>query len=231
MAFEKRFFLPEPFWLVASDEAGRGPLAGPVVGAAVGMRIDDHEVALKQLRKLKRQGVTDSKVLSGARRREILQSVGWDLRTGERTRVSFGTFWGSWSQCSPQEIDEVNILQASMKCMSTAAELVAVEENSKVVWLVDGNYCPRESKVELIHPVVGGDAKSVLIGLASLIAKETRDQLMRQIHESHPQYGFDQHAGYGTKRHREAIGRYGLTPWHRRTFQGVREHAGAAAGA
>lgn len=229
--FEKRFFLTEPFWLVASDEAGRGPLAGPVVGAAVGLRIDDHDVTLKLLRKLKRQGVTDSKALTGERRRAILQSVGWDLRHTERTRVAFGNFWGCWSQCSPEEIDQVNILQASMKCMTAAADLVAVEENSTVVWLVDGNYRPRESKVEMIHPVVGGDAKSVLIGLASLIAKETRDQLMRQIHELHPQYGFDQHAGYGTKRHREAISRHGITSWHRKTFQGVREHTGEPAGA
>jgi len=228
MAFEKRFFLPEPFWLVASDEAGRGPLAGPVVGAAVALRVEDPALALKTLRRLRRQGVGDSKTLTGPRRREILASVGWDLERGACERVGFGDLWGAWALCSSSEIDELNILQASMKCMGEAASIVAPEENSAVVWLVDGNYRPRGSRIAQIHPVVEGDAKSALIGLASLIAKEHRDHLMRELHTVHPEYGFDRHAGYGTAQHRAAIALHGITPAHRKTFQGVR---GATAGA
>lgn len=223
--FERKFFPSHaPFWLIASDEAGRGPLAGPVVAGAVALRVESHEACLKLLRRLRRWGVDDSKALSGEERQQLLTKLQWvpGSPQGSRQLLSEGLL-GAWAQIGPAEIDEINILQASLKAMRLAAEAVSALENLPVVWLIDGNRAPREAKVEWqVHTVIDGDAKSVLIGLASLIAKETRDHFMREFDQRYPGYGFSQHAGYATASHREAILRHGITPIHRKSFGTVK---------
>ncbi len=227
MAFEKKFFLPDaPFLLVASDEAGRGPLAGPVMAGAVAMRVDCPEAAAKELRRLRRRGVHDSKRLSAEERREVLRSLGWqDVLPAGEPHVWGNGLRVAWSRVEPEQIDQLNILNASLLAMRAAAEAVAEAQNLPVVWLIDGNRVPKEGREEWArHPVVDGDAKSVLIGLASLIAKVTRDRVMREYHELYPQYGFGQHVGYGTPQHLAALAEHGPCPWHRKSFAPVQAH-------
>lgn len=225
--FEKKFFPPQtPFWLVASDEAGRGPLAGPVVAAAAAMKVTCVDEARRTLLKLKRLGVNDSKVLSAPKREALLAKLAWQHGGAPLSCQSIGEeILACWSECDAAEIDQINILQASLKAMHAAARPVSVSENLPVVWLIDGNRAPREvDPAWHVHPVVDGDAKSVLIGLASVIAKDVRDRLMQHYHELYPAYGFGDHMGYPTAHHRAAIAKYGPTPIHRQTFRGVREH-------
>ena len=231
MSFEKKFFLPHtPFWIIASDEAGRGPLAGPVVAGSVAMRIDCPVQAVKRLARLRRLGIKDSKITNHEKRCELLAKLQWQSGKPALTRQAIGDgLIAAWSEVSSQEIDTINILQASLKAMSLCAQLVASSENEPVIWLVDGNRAPANVNDWCIHPVVDGDAKSVLIGLASVIAKDARDRLMQSYHELYPNFGLKQHMGYGTEAHRAAIAKYGPTPIHRQTFKGVREFIGSPA--
>ncbi len=177
------------------DEAGRGPLAGPVVAAAVIFR--DNETSLF---------VRDSKKLSESRREELYEKIHL-----EASGVAVG-------MASVDEIDELNILKASMLAMRRA--VMALNPIPSLV-LCDGNRCP-----ELPMPcdaIVGGDDKVASISAASIIAKVTRDRLMLQLHEHFPMYRFDLHKGYPTKVHREALMTYGPTKEHRRTFRPVKQ--------
>lgn len=226
MSFEKKFFLQDtPFWLVASDEAGRGPLAGPVVAGAVAMKVECPLKAVKRLGQLKRMGITDSKAIDSSRRQSILKKLAWVHGLDQSCQDIGGDLTAAWSQCSSEEIDDINILQASLKAMHEAALAVSMKEKLPIVWLIDGNRAPKfVSTSWQTHTLISGDAKSVLIGLASVIAKETRDRFMQDYDNLYPGYGLAQHAGYGTKFHREAIARLGPTPLHRKTFSGVREY-------
>lgn len=227
MSFEKKFFLPETsFWLIASDEAGRGPLAGPVVSSSVALRVDCPLLAVKRLAKLRRQGVKDSKLMKAPQRAEVLTKLQWqhDPRPLQRQLLAEGILV-SWAMCDAQEIDRINILQASLKSMRESAMAVSPSENTPVVWLIDGNRAPRDGNTDWrTETVVDGDAKSVLIGLASVVAKEIRDRLMQDYHQLYPAYGFNQHVGYGTEAHRRAITEHGITPIHRQTYAPVREY-------
>ncbi len=189
--FYERQLLAEGYkYICGVDEVGRGPLAGPVVCAAVIMPLDD--VA---------DGVDDSKKLS-AKRREAL-----DALIRERAVAL--------SVCSvgPQTIDEINILEATKLCMKMAVEGLDVAPGFV---LTDGNMT-LDIPFPQRH-VIGGDAASYSIGAASIVAKVYRDALMSEYGERFPGYGFGQNKGYGTAAHIDAIKKFGLCPIHRRSF-------------
>ena len=177
------------------DEAGRGPLAGPVVAAAVILK--DASVATR---------VQDSKKLS-AQKREIL----FDEITQEAEAIGVGIV-------DAPDIDQMNILQATMLAMKMAIEKLDVKPTQV---LVDGNRRP-DCKFPT-ETIIGGDRKIAEISAASIIAKVTRDRIMIGLHREFPQYGFDVHKGYPTKQHREALVMHGPTRVHRRSFAPVRK--------
>ena len=172
------------------DEVGRGPLAGPVVCAAVIMPA--HEVI---------DGIDDSKKLS-AKKREKLSTL---IRL---SAVAFSIFC-----VQPQKIDEVNILQATRLCMKGAVESLSVRPDFVIT---DGNMTLDIDTPQ--RPVIGGDASCYSIGAASVLAKVYRDALMDKYAELYPAYGFARNKGYGTAEHIAAIREYGLCPIHRRSF-------------
>lgn len=180
------------------DEVGRGPLAGPVVTAAV---------VLPKLFDL--PGLTDSKKLT-AKKREVLS-------------VAIKTQAVAWSmgEASVAEIDELNILHATMLAMQRA---VAGLDLPLDKILVDGNRAP-EFGVPA-EPIIGGDGLEACISAASIIAKVERDHLMKAYAESFPEYGFERNSGYPTKQHRDALLVYGATPIHRRSFAPVKRALG-----
>lgn len=179
-------------WIAGIDEAGRGPLAGPVVAAAC---ILPERVRLK--------GINDSKQLSSLQRGELLQRI---LATsGMRYGVGI---------VGPARIDEINILQASMEAMREAIERL---EPLPDYLLVDGPRMPLESIPG--KAIIRGDALSQAIAAASIIAKETRDRIMREYHQQWPYYGFDHNYGYPTREHIKALKIYGRSPIHRLSFK------------
>ena len=212
--FETQFISTYPTLLIASDEAGRGPLAGPVCAASVAVLLESAQELKSLLKTLKEWGVGDSKKIKESKRSEIAKK---DLSLlGLKSGVSL---------VSAQEIDRINILQASLKAMRLSVlGCVSDLKNVPVVWLVDGNKKPEGDKEWTVHPIVKGDSKSLMIGLASVLAKVKRDELMQTLHHQYPQYGFNQHAGYPTATHRQSIALHGPSPVHRKTFRGVREY-------
>jgi len=182
------------------DEAGRGPLAGPVVSAAVILPQD-----------FSCTGINDSKKLSEKKRCAL-----FPLIREQALAVAIGV-------SSHQEIDTINILQASLLSMKRA-----VENLSTPAGLVRPDFLLIDGKFTLDMDVdqsaiVKGDSKSISIAAASIIAKVTRDAMMKELHDRYPQYNFIQHKGYPTKAHKEAILEYGPCPVHRKTFKGVKE--------
>lgn len=171
------------------DEAGRGPLAGPVVAAAV----------ILNCRRIPK-GIGDSKMLT-ARRRETLHD---ELMSCAEVGVG---------QASVDEIDRINILRASHLAMERA---VAALATAPELVIVDGNLAPKWSWH--CQTLVGGDALCVSIAAASIVAKVVRDRQMRALHEAHPEYDWVSNMGYGTVMHRTALTRFGPTPHHRRSF-------------
>lgn len=182
-----------PGLMAGVDEAGRGPLAGPVVAAAV--ILDDlHPIA----------GLNDSKKLTAKRREKLFDEI-----KGKALCFSI-------AQASVQEIDEINILQATLLAMKRAVEGLRLKP-MKV--LVDGNRLPAiDIRAEAI---VQGDALVPAISAASILAKVHRDRLCEQMHAQYPQYGFDQHKGYGTAVHMAALQAHGPAECHRLTFAPV----------
>lgn len=182
------------------DEAGRGPLAGPVVAAAV-------ILCGKEIR-----GLADSKMLKAADRAKLA------ARIQERCHVGIGI-------ASVEEIDAINIFQATMLAMTRAAEeLCAVIGCDPVELLIDGNMTPAGRNPGWRWParaIVGGDARERCISAASIVAKEHRDAIMLAEHKHHPHYGFDRHKGYGTPEHLSALREHGPSPLHRRSFAPV----------
>lgn len=181
-------------WPVAGvDEAGRGPWAGPVVAAAV--ILNPHCTP---------SGIRDSKLLSEKRRTELAAAL-W-----KTARVGVGV-------ASVAEIDRLNIAQATLLAMSRAAANLPV---APTVCIVDGVLKPRLSCPA--YTVVGGDALSLSIGAASIIAKTARDRMMCELAVVFPAYGWDRNKGYGVDGHRDALRRHGVSPHHRRSFAPVR---------
>ena len=183
--------------LAGVDEAGRGPLAGPVVAAAV---------ILDDLNPVK--GLADSKKLSAFKREELYHMI------RERS-LCFCI-----AEASVEEIDALNILEATMLAMRRAVQGLRLTP-AKV--LVDGNRLPTLDV--LAEAIVKGDAKIPSISAASILAKVYRDHWCHQLHSQFPLYGFDRHKGYGTPEHIQALRTHGPTPWHRRNFAPVAEAA------
>ena len=172
------------------DEAGRGPLAGPVCAAAVVLPRD-----------LEIEGLNDSKKLSDKRRRVLFDEI-------TAQAVTYGIAFAT-----EQEIDEINILQATFLAMRRALAQLSIQPS---IALIDGN---RETDFGLpVRTIVKGDSLSANISAASILAKVTRDDFMLEQAKLYPEYGFDIHKGYGTKAHYEALRKYGPCPIHRRTF-------------
>ncbi|MFP4061956.1 MAG: ribonuclease HII [Halochromatium sp.] len=177
------------------DEAGRGPLAGPVCAAAV--ILDPTNSPL---------GINDSKQLSAARRERLAQEI---KASALAWAVAF---------VEVAEIDRINILQAALLAMREALQALAV---APTLALIDGNRCPSGLRCPA-QAVVRGDQTVIAIGAASILAKVARDQRMRELDRRHPGYGFARHKGYGTKAHLEALTRLGPCREHRRSFAPVR---------
>lgn len=172
------------------DEAGRGPLAGPVVAGAVILPKDCSILY-----------INDSKKLSGKKREELYEVI-----RKEALAAGIG-------MVSPQRIDEINILQATYEAMRQAIQKLSLTPD---ILLNDAVTIPQISIPQV--PIIKGDAKSISIGAASILAKVTRDRLMAEYDKLMPEYGFAKNKGYGTKEHMEAIRVYGPSPIHRRTF-------------
>lgn len=186
-------------WVCGVDEAGRGPLVGSVVAGAVVLDLN-HSI----------EGLRDSKKLTPARREFLYEQI-----------IEKSKAWGV-GEASPAEIDDINILQATMLAMRRAIEDLSDKLGH---WpdkaLIDGNRCP-----DLPIPaeaIIKGDAKEPAISAASIIAKVTRDRQMQALDRRHPQYGFAQHMGYPTEAHFAALKEFGACDEHRRSFSPVRK--------
>lgn len=187
---EKKY-MDEGYSLVAGmDEAGRGPLAGPVVAACV--ILPD---GLEDL------GINDSKKLSEKKREELFEII-------IEKAVAYAV-----CSADEKEIDEINILNATFLAMKRCTEKINIKPD---LILVDGNQKPNTGIDEVT--VVKGDSKSISVAAASILAKVTRDRIMKDFALQYPEYGFERHKGYGTKLHYEMIREYGVLPIHRRSF-------------
>lgn len=191
-SYEERFYDQGIFLVAGCDEAGRGPLAGPVIGAAV--ILPPHCLI---------EGLNDSKKLS-AKKRCILEQ---EIKTKALA-------WGL-AEIDNEEIDAINILEASKKAMLLAA--LALEIKAQAL-LIDGPFGLKQEKLPQIA-IKKGDSLSASIAAASILAKTHRDRLMVAFDRQYPQYGFAQHKGYPTAAHREAVKEHGFSPLHRRTFK------------
>ena len=188
---DKIFFNKGMKYVCGIDEAGRGPLAGPVVVASV-ILPEDSMI----------EGINDSKKISENKREKL-----YDIILDEAISYGIGII-------HQEEIDEINILQATKKGLHEAVMSMEIKPNVILVDAltgIDTLGIPYKS-------IIKGDAKSYSIGAASIIAKVTRDRIMREWDKIYPEYGFAGHKGYGTAKHIEAIKKYGLTPIHRKSF-------------
>ena len=190
LAYENEYYAQGAVHIAGIDEVGRGPLAGPVLACAV---------ILPQ--GLRIEGVKDSKKLS-AKKREILARIIKE----EACAVSIGL-------ADVETIDRINILQATIKAMTDAYNGLTVRPD---VVLIDSLRLPVGTNKQ--RAIIKGDELSMTIAAASIVAKVTRDEMMTAYHEIYPEYRFDQHKGYGTEKHINAIRTYGLCPIHRRGF-------------
>jgi ribonuclease HII len=184
--------------LCGVDEAGRGPLAGPVYAAAVVLNPE------RQIR-----GLADSKILSAEKREALFgriceHALGWHI-----------------ASASVEEIDSINILHASMLAMQRAVQGLAASGVIPDLVQVDGNRCPQVAFP--VEAIVKGDAKVRAISAASILAKVARDRDLLKLHQAYPEYGFDSHFGYPTPQHFAALEQFGATPHHRRSFAPVRK--------
>jgi ribonuclease HII len=194
--FERMYYRRGYQRIAGVDEVGRGPLAGPVVAAAVVLPLEGIEERLY-----------DSKKISSRKREELCEII-----LSKASGVGIGIV-------GQEEIDLLNIFQATLKAMALAIENLPTPPD---FILIDGNqviHIPLPQK-----PIRKGDQLSTSIAAASIVAKVTRDRMMMEWHQKYPHYNFARHKGYGTKEHREAIEKFGLCELHRKTFRGVREY-------
>ena len=196
--FDSGFTVGGSLVAAGTDEAGRGPLAGPVVAACV-VHPEDFDVI----------GVDDSKKLSEKKREELfdkIQAKALAIGVGISDNIT---------------IDQINILQATKKAMKEAfleAETRLKEKTGQSIDVLLADAVTLEELDVHQEAIIKGDAKSLSIAAASIIAKVTRDRIMLEYHRQYPWYGFDRNKGYGTKAHYQGIGAYGITPIHRKTF-------------
>ena len=194
--FEKMYYRRGYHWIAGVDEVGRGPLAGPVVAAAVILPKDGIGEKL-----------FDSKKISSKKREHLYETI-----LAKAQGVGIGII-------GQEEIDRFNILQATLKAMALAIESLPIPPD---FILIDG---PHGIKVSVPQkPIRKGDQLCNSIAAASIVAKVTRDRMMLECHQKYPQYNFAKHKGYGTKEHRRAIEKFGICELHRKTFRGVKEY-------
>ena len=186
------------------DEAGRGPWAGPVVAGAV-------VVLDRNLDPVLLNGLDDSKKLSAKKREQLYERL---FEAQEKGQVALGI-----GQASAQEIDELNILQATFVAMKRAFAALGVKPQ---IALIDGNQKPKDFPCPT-QTVVKGDARSLSIAAASIVAKVYRDRLMVDLAQKYPYYGFEKNAGYGTKAHIEGLKLHGIIPEHRKSYRPIQE--------
>lgn len=202
LAYERRLWAAGLTRIAGVDEAGRGPLAGPVVAAAVVLPVDWAHTGIDPALR----GLTDSKQLSPAQREKFFE------RLSAHPLIRFGL-----GVVEAELIDQINILQATHRAMALAlAQLDPPPEHL----LVDGRRVPSLAWPQTA--LVGGDARSYSIAAASVLAKVTRDRLMQRYDRLYPAYGFAQHKGYGTPQHLAALAQFGPCPIHRRSFAPIR---------
>ncbi len=221
--------LPSRSFIAGLDEVGRGPLAGPVVAGCAYLKWENfsHQELTKFFKFLSRLGITDSKKITSEKRMGILNHLNIDpseiksnnfycvLNEGD-LELGFSLY-----EMGPLEIDKINILNASLNSMAFAFKKCRKEKNFGEV-LVDGNKLPKDLGENLnASAIIGGDSKSLLIALASILAKEYRDHLMKKMDLLYPQYNFQKNMGYPTQLHKLAIKKFGITPIHRKSFRGV----------
>ena len=191
------------FRLVAGlDEAGRGPWCGPVVAGCV-MWINGCPDDLAHQ-------INDSKKLTPAKREVLFDKI-------IQATPAYGI-----GQTSAQEIDQINILQASFLAMRRAWDDMVQKGFSPEYALIDGNRLPQNWPVPS-QAIIGGDAKSLSVAAASILAKVTRDRFMTQLAKQYPAYGWDKNAGYGTKVHQQALMQFGITPYHRLSYKPIQK--------
>lgn len=191
LLYERKFLSEGKKYVAGVDEVGRGPLAGPVVCCAVIMPLKDNDII---------EGVDDSKKLSESKREKLAALI-----REKAIAVSV-------AKVSPEEIDEINILNAVKKCMTAAVNGLTVKPD---ITIVDG--CDLKLGFNAEY-VVKGDLKSYTVGCASIVAKVYRDEMMKKLAEKFPAYGFEKHKGYGTAAHIKAIKENGPCSLHRKTF-------------
>jgi ribonuclease HII len=194
--FEKMYYRRGYHRIAGVDEAGRGPLAGPVVAAAVILPRDGIGEKL-----------FDSKKISSKKREHLYETI-----LAEAQGVGIGII-------GREEIDCLNILQATLKAMASAIKNLPTPPDFILIDGLQGITLPIPQK-----PIRKGDQLCNSIAAASIVAKVTRDRMMLECHQKYPQYNFARHKGYGTKEHRKAIEKFGICELHRKTFRGVKEY-------
>lgn len=220
-----------PQEIIAIDEVGRSPLCGPVVIGGVRVLVQNYDSLISLLRSFRRIGVKDSKQLTHEKRELLLNKLHIkDLTFGEKGSFSWKGLEISYLTWSMDHfvIDSENIFQASMRGMKEAAIALQNGNMLQTTVLIDGQSKLRwneDARVWKEITIIKGDMKSSLIGLASIIAKEKRDDFMRKMHLVYPQYGLDKNFGYPTAFHRKAIEQHGPCEIHRKTFGKVKEFA------
>lgn len=194
--YEKELFEKNIHSIAGTDEAGRGPLYGPVVAACVVLP-----------KNFKLEGLNDSKKLTEKKRNEYYDYL--------IKNVTYGV-----GIVNAKEIDEINIYEASRKAMILAIN--EVKKQVKIDYILT-DAMPIDLDIP-VKPIIKGDAKSITIAAASVIAKVTRDKMMYEIDKKHPEYGFKNHKGYPTKKHIEAINKYGLIDGYRKTYGPIKKY-------
>lgn len=195
MWYEQKEYMNGSRYIAGIDEAGRGPLAGPVVAAAV-ILPDDFKLL----------GINDSKQLNEAARETFFETI-------KEQAISYGI-----SVIGNEKIDEVNIFEATKVAMHNALKQLEIEPHHVLIDAVHLRGLPCTSEV-----ITKADQKSVTVAAASILAKVTRDRLMKEIHSTYPWYDFMSNMGYGTKHHMTMLMEHGATPYHRRSFAPVRD--------
>lgn len=203
--------------ILASDEVGRGCLAGDVITCSILINNSEKNILLiKELESI----VKDSKKLSPKKRQMVLEEINIEISDLQENKIieynNFSIYIGSKT---PEYIDENNILKSTMDCFEDSYNSFR-NERSSFYWIIDGDKKPKDLKnTANIETIVKGDQKSILIGLASIIAKEYRDHKISLLDDQYPEYKFKQHKGYGTKLHYEVLKKYGVIEGvHRKSF-------------
>lgn len=225
----KEELFPQADYCLGTDEVGRGPLAGPVVSCTVKMRCSASNKAWsKALASLAELGITDSKKLTEKKRQSLLERLAIDISKVSINQIYENSLFDFVvTEADHEVIDELNIHHASLFAMKQGVERLIALEPKRTLVLVDGKWkfplSEKYSDLVVQAPIIKGDSKSLLIGVASIIAKEYRDLLMKKLDQLYPGYGLKDHSGYPTPKHKSAIEKLGPCTIHRKSFKGVKE--------